>query len=404
MTRQKPGKRQNGAGGVREYRLSNGSKRWEIYFTEPDIAGKDKRRFKKGFGSERAALEGLQAIQVHIREGSHVRMAKDSFGEYAEGYLASLRVKPSTLAGYKRHYRVHIAPALSSKLLTQITKNDLNRLYLDMESTGRRDAVGYGRPSAPSTVRHVHALLRQILQSAVTDGLIRTNPATLANPPSAGQARPPEMTTWDAAQAHAFLEFAKKREDYLYLAWRILLGTGMRRGELVALRWRDVDLVQGRMSVQRSYHYIKQLGQPPLKGFGTPKSGRTRVIDIDSALRQELAELRVSAAGRATGRDDLILPNRFGEPLNPERLSEQFRERVRAAQSTHDLPNLKLHGLRHTHATLLLTSGIHPKVVQERLGHSSIVITLNTYSHVSPTLQKEAAAAIGDLLGDPGTH
>jgi integrase len=198
-----------------------------------------------------------------------------------------------------------------------------------------------------------------------------------------------------------FLERTRARRDYLHIAWLILLGTGMRRGELVALRWRDVDLENGRIVIQRSYHYIKQMGVAPVKGFGTPKSGKPRVVDIDPSLVAALAfqrETQASLRGEVT-RESLVLPNRFGEPLNPERLTEQFRARVRAAQVDNPaLPLIKLHGLRHTHATLLLSEGIHPKVVQERLGHANILITLNTYSHVLPTLQRAAATAIGDLL------
>lgn len=394
-------KRPNGAGGVREYVLSDGSSRWEIYFSEDDAQGDLRRRFKKGFVTELAAMQELQAIQVHQREGRHQRTVKESFGQFAEAYLAGLRVKPTTLAGYRRYFRVHIQPALGSMKLSSITRNDLDRLYRAMESSGRRDAYGLGKPSSPASVRHVHALIKQILKSAVDDGLIMRNPADRANPPSASQARAPEIKTWDASESIRFLNRARTNGDYLYLAWQLLLGSGMRRGELVALRWQDVDLANGQIAIRRSYYYIKQMGEAPLKGFGSPKNGRTRVVDIDPRL---VAELRAhkdqaTAARVAISGDSLVLPNRKGEPLNPERLTQQFRARVLAARDDHpDLTLITLHGLRHTHATLLLSGGIHPKVVQERLGHSNIMITLNTYSHVLPTLQRGAATTIGDML------
>ena len=394
-------KRPNGAGGVREYVLVDGARRWEIYFSEPDATGTLRRRFKKGFESHQSAKDELQAVQVHIREGTHQRLVKDSFGEYAEAYLSGLRVRATTQAAYLRHYRVHIHPALAERKIASITKNDLNRMYRDMERGGRKDTSGYGRPSSPATVRHIHALVKQILQSAVDDGLIRSNPASLASPPSASQARPPEIEAWDASQATYFLERSRDRNDYLHIAWLLLLGTGMRRGELVALRWRDVDLERGNLAIQRSYFYIKQKGMSPLKGFSTTKSGKSRVVDIDPQLVDALARhkaAQIDARGEL-GRDALVIANRFDEPLNPELLSQQFRGRVIASRVDRpNLPLIKLHGLRHTHATLLLSSGIHPKVVQERLGHSNIVITLNTYSHVLPTLQRGAATAIGSLL------
>lgn len=397
-------KRANGSGGVRQYTLADGSPRWEIYFSEPDGRGISKRRFVKGFPTQQSAHDELQAVHVHIREGNHQRLVKDTFGAYADSYLAGLRVKPSTKAAYLRHYRVHIDPTLGAKKIADLTKGDLNRLYREMESSGRRDASGLGSPSSPATIRHVHALVRQILQSAVDDGLIRSNPANLASPPSASEARPPEIETWDARQAIYFLEHTRAKGDYLYVAWLILLGTGMRRGELVALRWRDVDLPNGRIAIQRSYHYIKQKGLAPIKGFGTPKSGKSRVVDIDASLVTALTQHKESQAAMwgELDRESLVIPNRFGEPLNPERLTEQFRARVRASRvESPNLSHIKLHGLRHTHATLLLSGGIHPKVVQERLGHANILITLNTYSHVLPTLQRAAATTIGDLLSGP---
>lgn len=229
MVKGKDRKRANGSGGLRPYRLSDGSVRWEIYFNEPGASGEPKRRFKKGYLDQSEALNALQSIQVHLREGTHQRRVKDSFGDYAEAYLAGLRVKPTTAAVYKRHFRVHIEPAIGQMKLAAVTKNELNKLYRTMEKSGRRDMSNLGKPSSPATIRHVHAMLRQILQSAVDDGLLLTNPAMKSSPPSLGEARPPEMEVWDQSQAIAFLNWSKHRGDYLYVAWRLLLGTGMRR-------------------------------------------------------------------------------------------------------------------------------------------------------------------------------
>lgn len=395
-------KRAAGEGGIRSYSRKDGTELWEINYPEPLPTGEVKRKFRRGFVTEQDARDALSSALVHIREGDYQRETRDTVSDYGRDFLDGLRLKPSTIAGYKRHFRVHVEPAIGKKKISKLTKLDLNKLYRAMEAGGRMDGPNKGKPSSPATVRHVHALISQILSSAVRDGIVRQNVAGLASPPSPSEARAPEFEVWTAEQAAGFLSWAEQRGDYLFLAWHMLLHTGLRRGELLALRWRDVDLDRGTIAVARSVHYIKAKGEKPVTGFTPPKSGKTRVVDIDAGT---VARLRAhseaqSAVPEFVQRDALVLCNRFGRVLNPEGFSQQFTKRVAKIRETEkDLPALHVHGLRHTHATLLLLAGKHPKIVQERLGHATIAITLNTYSHVIPSLQREAADAIGALLG-----
>lgn len=395
-------KRSAGEGGIRTYTRRDGSELWEINYPEPLPTGEIKRKFKRGFPDEQTARDALSSALVHIREGDYQRETRDTISDYGREYLEGLRLKPSTLAGYRRHFRVHVEPALGRKKISKLTKLDLNKLYRAMEAGGRMDGPNKGKPSSPATVRHVHALISQILKSAVSDGLVRQNVASQASPPSPSEARAPEFEVWTAEQSARFLAWSEARDDYLFLAWHMLLHTGLRRGELLALRWRDVDLERATIAVARSVHYIKAKGEIPVTGFTPPKSGKTRVVDIDAGTVARLRAHRESqsAVPEFVQRDALVLCNRFGRVLNPEGFSQQFTQRVAKIRETEkDLPALHVHGLRHTHATLLLLAGKHPKIVQERLGHATIAITLNTYSHVIPSLQREAADAIGALLG-----
>jgi integrase len=210
------------------------------------------------------------------------------------------------------------------------------------------------------------------------------------------------MTTWSPTEAASFLEWSKARNDYLWLAWYLLLSTGMRRGELLALRWKDLDVDNGVVHIGRALSYVKEAGIPPVMSFTKPKSGRGRNVDLDRTGVEGLLERRRTLTGTvpelATA-DALVFCNRFGKPHNPVQFSFQWRKRVREAQEAlPTLPTLSVHELRHTHATLLLRAGVHPKIVSERLGHASVMITMETYSHAIASLQRDAADVMGGML------
>jgi integrase len=238
----------------------------------------------------------------------------------------------------------------------------------------------------------------------VRDGRLAVNPADKATPPSARQAASPEMRTWTGAELARFLDWAKVRDEELQPAWLVLAMTGMRRGEALALRWGDIDFTSGTISVRRAVSLIRNKGVVGEIVVGPPKSGKPRVVDIDE---QTLATLRTYRAWRgslslALARPDAYVLGRLdGAPRQPEHFSRSFQTQLAAARldlGEDALPEIRLHDLRHTHATLLLAGGVHPKIVSERLGHAKISITLDTYSHIIPTLQREAASKLAALV------
>ncbi|MGD0121711.1 MAG: site-specific integrase [Candidatus Limnocylindrales bacterium] len=203
------------------------------------------------------------------------------------------------------------------------------------------------------------------------------------------------MRTWTGRQVAGFLDFVGS--DRLFCLWRVAFFTGMRRGELLGLRWRDVDLDGAALSIQQTY--IR--GAEGL-GYGAPKTakGRRRItldaetVGILRAQKRAQATLRIRA-GSIWKDNDLVFAREDGSPIDPDVVSTQFyRLTARAG-----LPRIRLHDIRHTHATLLLMAGVHPKVVSERLGHSSILITLDTYSHVLPGLQEDAVDRFAAVVG-----
>lgn len=258
------------------------------------------------------------------------------------------------------------------------------------------------------TVRYIHTIVHAAFRAAVRDGRLATNPADKAVPPSARQAASPEMQTWSSDELQVFLGWSQRERDELYPAWLLLAITGMRRGELLALRWGDVDLDALTVSVRRSATLVKSKGAGEQIVIGPPKSGKPRVVDIDP---QTAAVLRAHRAARASltlafGRPDgYVFGDLTGGVRHPERFSRTFQSRVRVAQralGADAVPTIRLHDVRHTAASLMLRNGEHPKIVSERLGHVKVSVTLDIYSHAVPTLQRAAAGRLAALVFGDG--
>lgn len=267
--------------------------------------------------------------------------------------------------------------------LQSLTPAMLNRLYGEL-----------GEHLAPRTIRGVHTVLRQALADAVAWQRLPRNPADRAKPPSLASLDEIPPRTWSARQLDDFLEHV--RGDRLYAAWRVLAMTGLRRGELLGLSWDAVDLDTGRLAITRTL--IEGKGAPR---FSEPKTKRgRRSVALDPTTVEVLREHRQRQLderldwGPAYRDHGLVFAREDGTPIWPRTFSRSFDHHVRDA----GLPKVRLHDLRHTHATLALEAGVHPKVVQERLGHSTIAITLDVYSHAIPGTEEDAAAKIAALL------
>jgi integrase len=248
-----------------------------------------------------------------------------------------------------------------------------------------------GGPLSARTVLHHHRVLRNALQQALRWRLIPTNPADLVQPP-----RPTRKPVSVYSEVDARKLLAAFEGNWIQLPSAIALHTGMRRGEILALRWCDVDFERGAIRVRRS---LEQVGST--LNFKSTKTGRGRVIAMPSVLVRLLKGHKAKQAaerllmGPMYADQDLVCAGFDGSPIVPHILSDAFRA---AVQKT-GLGRVTFHGLRHTHATILLRAGVHPKVVSERLGHSTVGVTLDVYSHVLPDMQEQAAQAIDEAFG-----
>jgi integrase len=263
--------------------------------------------------------------------------------------------------------------------LQDVTPAMLNSLYSEL-----RESL------SPRTVRYIHAILRRALCAAVKWNRLARSPADAADPPSL-RAAVRAMTTWSAGELHEFLESVQ--DDRLSACWRFLAMTGCRRGEALGLRWRDLDLERGRATIVQAV-----VGSRAVSETKSERGRRTIALDAETVAslqkhrRAQGEERRI--LGPAYEDQDLAFCREDGTPIWPRSLTRSFARHMAEA----GLPRIRLHDLRHTHATLALQAGVHPKVVQERLGHATISITLDVYSHAIPAMQEEAATRVAALL------
>jgi integrase len=363
-------------------------KRGNSYSVVLDLGrGPDGRRVRKwhsGYRTKRDAERARVELLATLDRGSYVEPSKLTVAAFLrDHWLPSLRaqVRSGTWAEHHSKVEVHLAPALGGVLLQRLGPGHLNAVYAELLERGL----------SARTVAHVHATARRALADAVRWQLVTRNVALQASPPRPGR---PELRTWDAPELRAFLEHVAA--DRLYALWLLAASTGMRRGEVLGVQWPDVDLAAARVAVRRA---LVTVGHQVV--VSEPKTARgRRSVALDPTTVAALKGWRKGQAaerlawGPAWTNSGYVFTREDGRPLHPREVTRAFSRHVLAS----GLPIIRLHDLRHTHATLALTAGVHPKVVQERLGHANIAITLDTYSHAVPALEEQAAATVARLV------
>jgi integrase len=363
-----------------------------------DADGKRLRKWHSGYERRKDAERALTEILGRLQRGNYVAPSKLTLRAFIEDeWLPAVAVtlRPSTHESYAHNLCGHVLPAIGSMQLQRVTPAMLNALYAELATSREVDARKRA-PLSARTIRYVHTIVHRALGDAVAWDRLARNPADRATPPTPKASAAPTMRTWSAQELRAFLEHVA--DDRLYAGWRLLAMTGMRRGELLGLRWRDLDLDAARASIVQTL--IEGNGAPRLSTPKTDHGRRSVALDPVTvaalrAHRKRQAAERL-AWGPAYQDDGLVCAREDGSPIWPRTFSRTFGRRAHDAE----LPTIRLHDLRHTHATLALQAGVHPKVVSERLGHANIGITLDTYSHAIPAMQEDAAARVAALLGD----
>jgi integrase len=341
-------------------------------------------------GSRRDAERELRRLLRTLDTGEHVNPTRISLGDWLGTWLLAVRdeVSPRTHERYSEIVANFLVPELGAIPIIKLASAHIQIAYSKWSTGGRRDGKVGGL--APRSRRHIHRILSAALVRAVEQQIIARNP-TEAFKKRLPKIEPKPMKTLSPEQSARLLEAIGHTRTY----WptMLALAAGMRRGEIFALRWKHVDLDRGSLCVMESLEQTRSGGLR----FKSPKSDRTRVITLPAfaieelrRLRREQAEELLSLGVRQCG-ETLVCARADGEPLQPQSLTHQF---TRLISRVPDIPRVRFHDLRHSHATQLLLAGVHPKVAQERLGHASITTTIDLYSHVTETMQTDAAARL----------
>ncbi len=340
---------------------------WIAEIVLPD--GKKKRKRSK---RQHIVREWLQSSLRRLKEGAPIVSERMTVSQLFDRFLDDVvdkTLKPKTADSYRYLAEKHILPLLGKIKLKDLNPAHLQRLYSEKLDEGL----------SKRTVQYIHAVLRRALNLAVKWEVLARNPANRVAPPTPPKKAP---ETLSVEQIKKFLEAVKGHRFYpIYL---IAIGCGLREGEILGLEAQDIDLENRQISIRQTVVSIR--GKTSINEPKTPNA--RRIVAMPSFVSETLKNMPLPQSG-------LIFKTSTSKPISPRNLLRHFHESLEKA----GLPRVKFHSLRHSYASLQLSSGTHPKIVQEALGHSSIELTLDTYSHLIPSLQREAADKLDQVLG-----
>jgi len=355
--------------------------RWEGRYYATEDGGSVRRSVIKT--TRQDVVVALRAALTARDDGKPATHGSLTVGAFLTNWLDGARptIRPGTWRRYEELTRLYLIPGLGRVRLVALGPHHVAKLYRDLLASGM----------TPATTHYVHRTLRRALGQAERWKLVTPNAAAVVTPP-----RPEsrEMRTLTAEQVRRLLDAAPDRDRPLYL---LAVSTGMRLGELLALRWADVDLDSRSLRVVATLRHLS--GEAAT--FAPPKTARSRRrVELSASVVASLSAHKVATieerwrAGQLWQDHDLVFPNLLGRPRGPSNVSRELHPLLERA----GLPRIRFHDLRHTAATLMLGRGVHPKLVSDMLGHASVGITLDTYSHSLPSMHREAAQVMEELL------
>lgn len=377
-------RRANGEGSIRKRQDG----RWEGRYT----AGYDPKTGKPIYKSVLAKTQGkvkekLRTAIEHARQVDVVKSGKYTFGQWMDLWYESfcvIHVRPSSHQAYRGYIKNHIKPHLGRVKLEALTMLQLQRFYSKLLASGRVDrieAANQPKGLSPKTVRNLHNVIHEALNKAVMEKLIPTNPADGCMLP---RVEHKEMKTLDLTQLDQF--FQEARNSGVFEQYYTELATGLRRGELLGLKWTDINYEARTISIRRQIQRLEGVVQEaPLKTKNAYRS---------IAVSQELLDILRAKQEEENGRSQYVFSSPTGGPISPDSVLHMLHRVLHRA----GLEQLRYHDLRHSFATLALQNGVDVKTLSSMLGHYSAGFTLDTYAHVTTSMQHEAAAKVGGFL------
>ncbi|MCM3444353.1 tyrosine-type recombinase/integrase [Metabacillus halosaccharovorans] len=365
------------------------SGKWYYMLTLYDENGKRKQKKKRGFKTKGEAKAALIEAENEVNKGTYVEPSKETFINFINEWY---EIKKKSIPRSAKITRTYIDSYIIPMFDNNVSLGNLKLVHIDKfikkmhEHPRDKDKIGY----SPSTIKRALDVIKAALEYAVDSGLVPKNVAKKATLP---KSTTNEMKVWDEDEIETFLNCAK--DDKLYILYYLALMTGMRQGELLGLRWQDIDFKNHTLTIKQ---VLAHSGKEFYSGAKTKAGNRTIGLNSKTieALKQHEQIIKQDKEKHGDGYidNDLVICTTIGTPYNPSNvLNRSFKPLIEKAEVT----PIRFHDLRHTHATMLLKLGENPKVISERLGHSNIKITLETYSHVLPTMQKQVATKLDSL-------
>jgi integrase len=373
----------SGGGTMKGHVRKRGSKWCFVVDVGKDEKGKRIRKWFSGYSTKKEAEKALAQKLTEINSGTYVEPSKEKFETFIISWLEDkkINIRPSTYGTYKWLVTKHIVPGLGKYELLKLSPLHLQKFYRDLKNAEN--------PLSDEIIAKIHTIISAALNKAFQWGLVPKNVAKLVDKPRFSKR---EMSIWEEEHIIKFLQVA--REDRLFIAFFLAITTGMRRGEILGLRWKDVDLEKGVLAVRQT---LSNSGDS-FQETKTKSAQRTIALPDQTILELKKHKRKVASeklyAGPSYVDNDLVVCTSIGTKVLPQNLIRTWYRLIEKA----GVPKIRFHDLRHTHATLMLKQGVHPKIVSERLGHANIRITLDTYSHALPNLQEEAAKQFGNIL------
>jgi integrase len=360
---------------------------WAIVIDVRDPrTGRRRRKWHSFAGTKRQAQVECARLISELSGGLYIEATKFTVGQFLDRWLEHVKplVSPRTHERYGEIVRKNLNPLLGAVVLTKLRPIQVSQAYAKALSDGRRDGKG---GLAPSTVRYLHVILKSAVAQAVRWQMLARNPVDAINPPKIERAA---MTTYDLAQTADLIDATRGTRMTMTVILAVLCG--LRRGEIAALRWRNVNLDAAQLAVTESAEQTSAGVR-----YKKPKSGKGRAVALSARVVNELRSHRVKQTqellllGIPLTDDAFVVAQADGSPLQPRTITHQWHQLL---ANNRALPRIRFHDLRHAHATHMLSSGVHPKIASERLGHSKVGITMDLYAHVLPGMQEDAAARV----------
>lgn len=371
------------------FRKRNNKWEFTMYTGDRDANGKRERIYKGGFKTKKAAENAAALLITEIEKGTYFKVEKTTFDIYMEKFLTSIKpqLTNKTFNTYKYIATKHLIPYFGKMELSKIKAIHVQEFYTESL-----------KEVSSTTVRHFHNLLNKAFNQAIKWQIVNINPCIAVDKPKRAKA---ELNVYDEVQLNKLLERLKNMTCYIPVM--LAVTTGMRLGEIAGLTWDKVNLDEGIIYVEKQLQKVDDsLELLPLK----TESSKRKIILLDYTIKElkqlnkEQKENKLKYGEYYQETNFVVCQKKTGLPYEPQYISRNYNRVMKEYGICEELniPYIRFHDLRHTHATLMLKANINPKIVAERLGHSSVNLTLNTYSHVLPDMQKEAVNKLNNII------